>query len=134
MGTVEMGRDGDGRGGLWQVMDVADAAILTGVLERLFDAGWVLVATCNRVPADFESSHTHKEHPQAHLHPTHAASTPPIRLHAASTPHAAPRPTSGPLRRRDQGEVRAARARSLRRLPPRPRRRGRAKLLHAARR
>ena len=50
---------------IWQVMDVADAAILTGVLERLFDAGWVLVATCNRVPADFESSHTHREHPQA---------------------------------------------------------------------
>ena len=48
-------------------MDVADAAILTGVLGRLFDAGWVLVATCNRMPADFESSHTHREHPQARL-------------------------------------------------------------------
>ena len=46
-------------------MDVADAAIFTGVLERLFEAGWVLVATCNRLPADFAASHTHREHPQA---------------------------------------------------------------------
>ena len=48
-----------------QVMDVADAAIFTGVLERLFDAGWVLVATCNRSLGDFAQSHAHREHPQA---------------------------------------------------------------------
>ena len=43
----------------------ADATIVTGVLERLHDAGWILVATCNRTPQEFEQSFLHTEHPQA---------------------------------------------------------------------
>jgi predicted ATPase len=35
------------------------------VLSRLFDAGWVLVATCNRTPEEFARSTMHREHPQA---------------------------------------------------------------------
>ena len=34
-----------------QMMDVADATIVNGVLRRLLGAGWVLVCTCNRAPA-----------------------------------------------------------------------------------
>jgi predicted ATPase len=48
-----------------QMMDIADATIVSGVLSRLFDAGWVLVATCNRTPEEFASSTMHREHPQA---------------------------------------------------------------------
>ena len=48
-----------------QMMDIADATIVAGVLDRLFSAGWVLVATCNRTPEEFASSTLHKEHPQA---------------------------------------------------------------------
>ena len=48
-----------------QVMDIADATIVSGVLKRLFDAGWVLVATCNRTPQEFAASILHREHPQA---------------------------------------------------------------------
>lgn len=47
------------------MMDIADASIVAGVLSRLFDAGWVLVATCNRTPAEFAASMLHREHPQA---------------------------------------------------------------------
>ena len=47
------------------MMDIADATIVAGVLNRLFDAGWVLVATCNRTPEEFASSVLHREHPQA---------------------------------------------------------------------
>ena len=48
-----------------QRMDVADASIVAGVLSRLFDAGWVLVATCNRTPSEFAASELHQQHPQA---------------------------------------------------------------------
>ena len=48
-----------------QMMDVADATITAGVLHRLFEAGWVLVATCNRTPDEFAKSVLHREHPQA---------------------------------------------------------------------
>lgn len=48
-----------------QMMDIADATIVSGVLSRLFDAGWVLVATCNRTPDEFARSTMHREHPQA---------------------------------------------------------------------
>ena len=47
------------------MMDIADATIVTGVLDRLFDAGWILVATCNRTPDEFAKSMLHREHPQA---------------------------------------------------------------------
>ena len=47
-----------------QMMDIADASIVSGVLSRLFDAGWVLVATCNRTPHEFAESMMHREHPQ----------------------------------------------------------------------
>ena len=46
-------------------MDIADSTIVAGVLHRLFDAGWVLVATCNRTPEEFAASMMHREHPQA---------------------------------------------------------------------
>ena len=48
-----------------QMMDIADATIVSGVLDRLFDAGWVLVATCNRTPEEFANSLLHRAHPQA---------------------------------------------------------------------
>ena len=48
-----------------QFMDIADATVVTGVLDRLFSAGWVLVATCNRTPSEFAESVLHREHPQA---------------------------------------------------------------------
>ena len=35
------------------------------MLDRLHDAGWVLVATCNRTPEEFERTTLHREHPQA---------------------------------------------------------------------
>lgn len=47
------------------MMDIADATIVSGVLSRLFAAGWVLVATCNRTPDEFGRSILHREHPQA---------------------------------------------------------------------
>lgn len=47
------------------MMDIADATIVSGVLDRLFDAGWVLVATCNRTPQEFAASELHQRHPQA---------------------------------------------------------------------
>ena len=48
-----------------QFMDIADATVVTGVLDRLFSAGWVLVATCTRTPSEFAESVLHREHPQA---------------------------------------------------------------------
>jgi hypothetical protein len=48
-----------------QMMDIADATILSGVLQSLLRAGWVLVATCNRAPEQFTASTLHREHPQA---------------------------------------------------------------------
>eukprot|EP00967_Tisochrysis_lutea_P081086 scaffold111698_cov33-Tisochrysis_lutea.AAC.3 len=47
------------------MMDIADATIVRGVLTALINAGWVLVATCNRTPKDFSASSMHREHPQA---------------------------------------------------------------------
>ena len=46
------------------MMDVADAAVLRGVLTALLGAGWVIVATCNRTPDQLGESVLHKEHPQ----------------------------------------------------------------------
>ena len=48
-----------------QMMDVADAVIVTGVFQRLFEAGWVLVCTCNRTVDEFAASALHREHPHA---------------------------------------------------------------------
>jgi len=48
-----------------QMMDVADATVMTGVLRRLTDAGWVIVATCNREIAELAASTQHQRHPQA---------------------------------------------------------------------
>lgn len=48
-----------------QMMDVADATVLRGVLGALLDAGWLLVATCNRTPDQFAASVMHRQHPQA---------------------------------------------------------------------
>jgi len=48
-----------------QMMDVADATIMTGVLRRLTDAGWVIVATCNRELVELAASTQHQRHPQA---------------------------------------------------------------------
>jgi hypothetical protein len=48
-----------------QMMDVADATVLRGVLCALLDAGWLLVATCNRTPDQFAASAMHRQHPQA---------------------------------------------------------------------
>jgi predicted ATPase len=48
-----------------QMMDIADATIVTGVLRRLTDAGWVIVATCNRSLPELAESTQHERHPQA---------------------------------------------------------------------
>ena len=48
-----------------QMMDIADATVLRGVLQALVGAGWVLVATCNRTPAEFAASTMQREHPQS---------------------------------------------------------------------
>jgi len=48
-----------------QLMDVADATVVTGVLARLRDAGWVLVATSNRTPEQLADTIVHRQHPQA---------------------------------------------------------------------
>jgi len=48
-----------------QMMDIADATVLRGVLKALVGAGWVLVATCNRTPAEFAASTMQREHPQS---------------------------------------------------------------------
>jgi predicted ATPase len=50
-----------------QMMDVADSAVVAGVLSRLFDAGWTLVATCNRAPEELSSSTLHQNFPQVHF-------------------------------------------------------------------
>ena len=48
-----------------QLMDVADATVVTGVLSRLAEAGWVLVATSNRSPEALADTIVHRQHPQA---------------------------------------------------------------------
>jgi predicted ATPase len=48
-----------------QMMDVADATIVTGVLRRLAEAGWVVVATCNRSLPELLQSAQHVRHPHA---------------------------------------------------------------------
>ena len=48
-----------------QMMDIADATIVNGVLQRLTHAGWLIVATCNRSPTELDSSALHRNHSQA---------------------------------------------------------------------
>ena len=51
-----------------QMMDIADSAIVAGVLHRLFDAGWIVIATCNRSPEEIAASTMHQAHSQARFH------------------------------------------------------------------
>ena len=63
-----------------QMMDVADASIVTGVLRRLVDAGWVIVATCNRSLEELGASTQHERHPQAAFSAVLRAACSPLRL------------------------------------------------------
>ena len=73
------------------MMDIADATIVAGVLDRLFDAGWVLVATCNRTPKEFAQSTMHKEHPQARFAQRIAEQCDAVHLRTPGTDSESPR-------------------------------------------
>ena len=73
------------------MMDIADATIVSGVLSRLFAAGWVLVATCNRTPKEFAQSTMHKEHPQARFAQRIAEQCDAVHLRTPGTDSESPR-------------------------------------------
>lgn len=63
-----------------QMMDVADATVVCGVLDRLVAAGWVIVATCNRSLDELRGSSQHRRHPQAAFGEVLARACEPVHL------------------------------------------------------